>query len=440
MTQFTPEDQQFAINALTTLRASLFTNYSQDDKHSAAWESYGYKGTLTFENFYQMYDRFGIAQGVVEIPVDETWSSMPTIDGPAALVAAIAKLDDKAGFWASLIELDKRQRVGMYGCIVPEIRDNNTLDKKPSASGPESVKAFKPLFEAQIQPIEWYDDGSPKRWQIQEDATGDKSRSAGRNGDIHLDRVMHWAEGASGSTVEGRSCLRSCFNSLVTLEKLIGAGGEGFFKNAKGGKAFSFDKDAAPQAFVTAMGATSMDEAKTKFNEKLARYNTGLDAALVTGNMTMTPDVVSLASPEHFFKAALNDVAASSRIPGTVLIGQQTGRLASDEDQYQLAKMATARRARFVTPMIRRTIQWLQRIKVLPAGEFTVEWPDLFEPAISEKLDNLGKLAGTVSKAGYALNMKASLEHFGIPPELVDGEPDDLTEDEDNDQPHNPAE
>ena len=73
-------------------------------------------------------------------------------------------------------------------------------------------------------------------------------------------------------------------------------------------------------------------------------------------------------------------------------------------------------------------------MRVLPAGEFTVEWPDLFEPAIGEKLDNLGKLTNVASQAGYALNMQATLEHFGIPPELLESEPEDLTED-DNGEP-----
>ena len=429
------DDQQFAMNALTTIRASLFSNYSQDAKHTAAWDSYGYKQTLSFDNFYQMYDRFGIASGVVQIPVDESWSSLPTIEGPAALVAAIQKLDDDSGLWAAMIETDTRNRVGRYSCLVPELRDNRKLSEPPTATGPESVKAFKPLYEAQIEATAFNPDGSPRTWQINEDGTGDKSQAAGRSGVIHVDRVMYWAEGASGFSIEGRSCLRSCFNSLVTLEKLIGAGGEGFFKNAKGGKMYDLDPQAGVSAFLSAMGTQDMSEAKERFNDKLAKYNAGLDAAMVTSGFKATPDTINLASPEHFFKAALNDVAACSRIPGTVLIGQQTGRLASDEDQYQLAKMATARRSRFLTPMIRRTIKWLQRLRVLPAGEFTVEWPDLFEPAIGEKLDNLGKLTNVASQAGYALNMPAALDHFGIPPELLESEPEDLTEDDADDEP-----
>lgn len=425
----TDNDQQFAVNALAMIaRTALFSNTSQDAKHTYAWEAYGYKSTLEFDNFYNMYDRFGTAAGVVEIPVDESWSSMPKVTGSKAVIDAVQQLDDESGFWAALIELDTRQRVGRYACLVPEIRDNSKLTDKPVARGPESVQAFKPLYEGQIKVIKTNDDGSPKEWQLNEDGAGDKNEAAGRSGIIHIDRVMHWAEGASGTSVYGRSCLRQPFNSLVTLEKIIGAGGEGFFKNAKGGKLFDIDKTNGLELFKQAMGSQSIDDAKRKFNERLAAYNAGVDGAMVTSGFSLSPDSISLSDPDSFARWALNDIAASARIPATVLIGQQTGRLASDEDQYQLAKMATARRARFLTPMIKRTIKWLQRINVIPAGEFGIDWPDLFEPSVGEKLDNLGKLAGTVSKAGYSLNMAAALKHFGIPPELVSGEPEDLTE------------
>lgn len=430
----------FVQNALQTIsRQAMFANHSPDAAHSSTWAAYGYKSTLTFDDFFNMQDRFGIAAAGVNIPVDECWQHIPTIEGNDTLTNEIKNLNKNTGFWGVLKIMDAVQRVGSYGALFFELKDGLTIDKQPKARGVDSVQAIKALYESQITPEEYEtkrtspEFGKPTVWSIKEDAQGDRSTSAGRDGKIHKDRIVTWAEGAIDGGINGRSCLRSVFNSLVTLEKIIGAGGEGFRKNARASTHFNFT--AAVNEFIAAMGAKDAVDAKDKFNDRYRDFQGSADGSLITSGMDANQIKIDLANPEPFFKVALNDVAADWRIPGTVLIGQQTGRLASDEDQFQLAKMATARRAGFLTQAVTKTIKHLQTIGVLSKGDFELTWPDLFEPEISVKLDNFSKLINAVSRAGYAVNMKESLEHFGIPPELVESEPVDLGEDN-NDEPN----
>ena len=95
---------------------------------------------------------------------------------------------------------------------------------------------------------------------------------------------------------------------------------------------------------------------------------------------------------------ALNDVAAASKIPATILIGQQTGRLASSEDSRHFLSMVNSRRENFMTEMINSVINWLMTTGILPASKFTVEWDDLLASSDTERLSNSDSMASTNEK------------------------------------------
>ena len=52
---------------------------TRDTKHTQAWDDYGYKNTLEFEDHYQMYRRFGIAKAGIKMPVNMCWKTFPKI-------------------------------------------------------------------------------------------------------------------------------------------------------------------------------------------------------------------------------------------------------------------------------------------------------------------------------------------------------------------------
>ena len=74
----------------------------------------------------------------------------------------------------------------------------------------------------------------------------------------------------------------------------------------------------------------------------------------------------NLANPKEFFESALNDVAAGTKIPATILIGQQTGRLASQEDGRSFLSMVQSRRVNFGTDLVNDVIDWMQEYGILP--------------------------------------------------------------------------
>jgi len=101
----------------------------------------------------------------------------------------------------------------------------------------------------------------------------------------------------------------------------------------------------------------------------------------------------TLVQPKDFFFNSLYDVAASCKIPATILIGQQTGRLASSEDSRSFLSMINSRRENFGTELINAMIDWFIKWGVLPAAEYEVEWDDLLQLSKTEQLDAANKMA-----------------------------------------------
>ena len=75
----------------------------------------------------------------------------------------------------------------------------------------------------------WNGVGEPKMYEFNEAAVETDNPNK-RSLRIHPDRVLIWSD---DGTVNGRSLLEPGYNDLIDLEKIKGAGGEGFWKNAK---------------------------------------------------------------------------------------------------------------------------------------------------------------------------------------------------------------
>ena len=73
--------QQILMNDLASrVSQSLRGLYSGNDaKHTQAWADYGYKDVLTFDDYYEMSERFGIAGAALTLPPELCWRSFPKI-------------------------------------------------------------------------------------------------------------------------------------------------------------------------------------------------------------------------------------------------------------------------------------------------------------------------------------------------------------------------
>ncbi len=86
--------------------------------------------------------------------------------------------------------------------------------------------------------------------------------------------------------------------------------------------------------------------------DKVNKLNRGTDAAAVMQAGQMHVLSVTPGDPGPTWEVTANELAASVQIPFTILFGQQTGRLASDEDKTDWAIRRNTRRNGFLTDRI----------------------------------------------------------------------------------------
>lgn len=403
----------------------MFPAYFGSPKHNH-YKDFGYPEDLKFHDLYKAYLRNGIAHAAVEKTIDKTWQNAPFLleaerDGSEGslkdetpLEKEIRERFDDLRVWMHLSEADRRSMVGAYAGVILRIADGKRFaDPVDSVSGGlAGLVELVPFWEGQLRVSEWETDersenyGQPKLFEFNEAKVGETSNP--RSFNVHPDRVLIWSK---DGTVHGRSSLESGYNDLIDMEKIKGAGGEGFWKNAKSAPVLEVDKEANIRDMAKVMGV-SEDEIADKMNEQVADWQKGFDQLLMLQGMQAKTLGVTLPSPEHFFGIALQSFAASMRIPTKILVGMQTGERASTEDAAEWAQTNMSRRSSYVLPNIMLLVRRLERFRLIPEKDWFLDWTDLTEASMVEKIERTVKMADVNSK------MQSSGEWVFTPEEI----------------------
>lgn len=388
---------QLLINNLNDVRsrisAAVGGGYDFADTLHNIYLDFGYPQVLDFFNYWNMYRRFGIAKNVCDLPVDITWMRTPAIESSDQFKREFERLSDQLSFWTRLHATDRRQRVGRYAGIFMRIRDGKTPEQpiESKLNGIGSIMQMVPLYEGQLNVLEVDNDplsesyGLPKMYQFNSGSVGSRNDKVANSFSIHPDRIVIISEDADNGGIYGISALEACYNSLMDLRKILGGGGEGFYKNAAQSMIFNLQDATTAKAneALLAKFTENYDEfAHNRFRRAL--WTPGMDAKALESE---------LVNPKDFFFNSLYDVAASSKIPATVLIGQQTGRLASSEDSRSFLSTINSRCENFGSQCVAAVIDWFIEWGVLPFAEYMIEWDDLLALSQNEQLDNAQKMA-----------------------------------------------
>ena len=349
---------------------------------------YGYPESLDFFNFWNMYRRFGLAKVGIELPVDTGWSTPPTVEGNSQFNNELEKLNERINLWQRLKGLDTRQRVGRYAGMFMRVRDGQTPDQPLDGilPGENALVEMMPLYESQLEVIESDTDatsdtfGEPIMLEYSQSITGSRNEEANDTINIHASRIVFAAEDSDNGWIYGIPALEAGYNSLMDLRKIIGGGGEGFYKNSAQSTVFNLTDPASASTYADKLEQFNEQyDDFTRNRQRRAMWTPGMEANTLASN---------LMDPEGFFNVAMSDYAASIKTPATVLIGRQTGRLASTEDRRQHLTVITSRRANFMTEMVRDVFDWLIKFGILPSSEYEVEWDDLLAPSNEERFAN----------------------------------------------------
>ena len=413
MNQVVPKPLATAVLNSVRRVAEMFPGYFGQTKHDYK-KDFGWPTHLSFQMFYNMYTRNGLAKAAVHKTVSKTWEDSPKIvndvsDVNSAQEKAVMKQFKKLKLWQKMAEADRRAMVGGYSGLILQIADNKQFNEPASgAMGILKLVDVIVAWQSQLVVSSWDTNqqsptyGQPLMYRFNEAETHETRNvnSRVRSFEVHPSRVVIWS---SDGTVHALSVLEAGYNDLIDMEKIKGAGGEGFWKNAKAAPVLEVDKDASLREMAAAMG---VEEAGIldAMNKQVANYAKGFDELLMLQGITAKPMNVQLSVPESFFLVALQSFAASMEIPLKILVGSQSGERASTEDAREWAQTTNARRVNHVIPLINSFIEVLTTAGLL-VGDWSVSWSDLTKATLADKLELAMKMA--------SINMKTDVKKTG---------------------------
>lgn len=435
--------------------STMFPGFFADAKHNH-YADFGFPVDLDFNQFYSMYRRNSLARAAVNKTVQKSWQDTPFLQefqrdgtktkGKRSQAETRREKDIRERFtdlrvWQQLAEADRRSLVGKYAGVILRLADSKPFRESVETvpGGLMGLVEVIPAWEGQLTASSWDTNeasatyGQPLMYQFSEASVAD-GKTQPRSFEIHPDRVLIWSE---DGTLNGTSAMEPGYNDLMTIEKVVGAGGEGFWKNAKAAPVLEIAPEASIEKMAKAMGVAVTDVAD-KMDEQVGDWQRGFDQMLMLQGIKVVPMPVTLPIPEHFFSVAVQCFAASFSMPVKILVGMQTGERASTEDAQEWAQTNQGRRADRLVPNIMAFVRKLERFGMVPEKDWFLSWTDLTESSMGEKIDRVGKMADANQK------MKDSGELVFTPEEMravVDMEPlsnaekqrDDVTDDEETD-------
>lgn len=425
--------EQFLVNALADAvgrQRMLYAGMNGNTKRTKLWDEFGYPEQVEFDGYYRAYERNAVAHAAVHNLLDSCWVDSPTIiDGEEGKESTettpwekqVTKLLKR--HWPKIKDADRRNLVGRYSALLIQFKDGGDW-KQPvnvatvKALGEKAVIRLIPAWESQVVPGTYVTDmqseryGQPEFYYFNEQPVGDdKAYGPTRSVQVHPDRIIIICEGSEDENMlSGVPFLRAGYNKLLDLEKISGGSAEGFLKNASRQLGIAFDKDTDMDSLKKSAVEAGFKDLGDALNDKITRMNRGTDAALVM--QAGAPSVLSVAAadPSPSWTVAANEFSASIQSPFTIQFGQQTGRLASDEDKTAWAKRCNGRRWGHQTTLVTVLIErfWTTGVISAPAsGEVTLAWSDLLAPSEKDKIANMQAMAEVAQKTQQAFGTSA---------------------------------
>jgi len=389
------------INAAQRRLSTLFPEFfNGNTKHDYA-KDYGWPDNITFDFLYRVYTRNGLAAAAADRLSLRTWQTLPEFWESNKPVESGYESDLRKRFedirgWSALIETDLRAFVGGYSGAILRLADNKNFSEPVDRvnGGVDGIVEIVPAWASQLTVTQWDDNeqsenyGRPLMFQFNESALRDTNTGANstnqkmRQFNVHPDRVLLWS---ADGTIYARSNLHAGYNSLIDVEKIVGAGGEGFWKNAKSAPVISVEDKFDVQTMAQSLGVTP-DLIKDAMSERVSDWQQGFDKLLMLQGMKAEALAVTLPQPNEFFMIAANMFAASVSIPVRVLIGNQTGERASTEDQIDFNKTCMSRRERVVIPMLRDLLNRFEKWGIIAQKDWIIHWDSLLDSSPSDKM------------------------------------------------------
>jgi hypothetical protein len=404
MTVNAPPELMMALNNLAERQiaasrqaAAAFSTGALDTKRPRAYCEYGFPDNPCFDEFYRVYKRHGIGHGALMQVLDKTWQTPPWIlEGEDEYDETrdetqwekdVKRLFKKKSIWCAIKETDKRKMVGGYAGMIIQVKDSKQWNQPLGNISAAAIVKFIPAWRGSLEIAAWDNNqtsptyGQPLMYTYREhsEAIGDSPRMV----EMHPSRVIIF-----GSITEPESIFEPVLNALISLEKVTGGSGEAYIKAAARAIHIGFDKDTNLQDLARAHGM-QMSEIGTLYDSVVDGLNRGIDSAIVTQGGQVSAIASAVPDPTAPFQVNLEETGAGMQVPSTIIVGRQTGTLASNEDVKAFNRFGQSRRENEVGPNSRLVVDWLMDHGVIERREdYEIMWDQLTESTDAEKLLN----------------------------------------------------
>jgi hypothetical protein len=350
-------------------------------------EIFGWDSTITPDMMLYMYNRGGIAKRVVDAYPDATWARPPVLwaEGDDEWTTLWAERTDDWALWQALHRLDKLAGLGHYAIFL--IGTDRPGLEMPLTKA-EKITFLQPFGESSVK-IERYDTvqtspnyGKPLIYRVYPEVPGSLTGRAGYGSTtqspvrgsfrVHASRVLHVAKGCLEDEVFGQPDMAPVWDYLTDLRKVVGSSAESYWITANRGLQADIDKD---------MSLSPDDQAALQ--AEVEEFYNGFRRFIRTKGVKMNALENDLANPQAPFDVLITLIAGARGIPKRILLGSETGQLASGQDKGNWAERVEENRALHVEPrIIKPFVQKAMALGLIrPPSEtakLRILWPDAY--------------------------------------------------------------
>lgn len=460
------QDAKLILNELVRERQKFLSEsmagngLSLDTKRDLLWEEFGYPRTITDRMCRIAYERHPPAHAIVNRIHSKTWQHKPQI------VESIEVSNKQSTKWEidvnkifskalpAFMDADHKNIINKFSGLLIRYRDGLPLDQPVDAAeiarqGIAGVAGFVSIWGESLRANKVDDDlqsdsfGKVILWDVNQSRSETEQPIAAT---VHHSRIIIFAEGSiDNNHLNGRSIIEVGYNCLIDMQKARGGCAEGIAKNASRPIHINFDgAELDIDQLLASMGASSAADLNRMLNEDIRKLHTHIDAAIVTSGASVTPLSAPVPDPMNVWQVAANEVVSSAQLPFTIVFGQQTGRLASDQDQKDYAVLGAARQEKFIDYKIHALIDNLAAARAIEKKDnFFVQWKTLLDVSESDKAAVLERYTNAMDK--FSLVSGGKMLYSGnelrqkIGDEVIAGLEDITPEKQDENQEINPA-
>lgn len=398
------------------------------------YEVFGYRTTLTFDDYLAKYARQDIASRIVDAPADAIWQRPPEVVGTEEFTRRWDELVRGLRLWNKLNRVDKLAGLGSYAVLVLGYDDSSRLDIPVRAGRARNLLYVQPFSQSSVSIQSFVSDPRSPRFNLPEFYTIDLSapsttsiadglqqtRKSTRTVKVHYSRVVHVAENLLEDDTYGIPRLAQVYNLLDDLLKVAGGSAEVFWLSGRQGLQADIDKDLE----LDAADAAALSDELEEYMHELRRF-------IRTRGVKLNSIGADAPSAEGPFNMIISLIASTTGIPKRILMGSEAGQLAAEQDRANWAERIEERRTNFAEPVVLHPlIKGLQQAGVLPESEFEIKWPPAFKLSPLEEGQMMAQKAraatnlSRMSLTGELLTREEARVLLGHPPEMpTDGTP-----------------